>query len=393
MMARMARLGELLVRGAAITADQLQFALRWQKQHGGRLGTNLVELGFLSESALARTLSAQLGMPAASAGALEKVPAEVIRLLPPDSAAHYRAVPVRIEGGHLWMAMSDPSDQRAIADLDAVTKLTVRPMVAPDLLISYALERHYGVPHHRPSPRDGSAHLDLRIEVDGEATRTRPGGAPAPYEDPHEAAQRAVIQARVQELDERAPSFTATTPATVEPARAVPTPPRQQPALGRLGASALGARLVGAASQRDVFEAALAFLGQDFGRQLVMVHRNKRLAGFLASGRGVDVEALPALSVAVGEVPILAKVLADRRPRLGRASAQTLGPLSRVLGAPGDRAVLVLAVHCGGEPVGVLVATDGHEGVESFIDEYVSCGRKLDYALQMLVLRRRMMDA
>ena len=67
-MQRMARLGELLVQAGAITADQLQFALRYQKQHGGRLGTNLVELGFLSESALAKTLSAQLRLPAVSAG-------------------------------------------------------------------------------------------------------------------------------------------------------------------------------------------------------------------------------------------------------------------------------------------------------------------------------------
>src|SRR5437660_9670012 len=94
-MQRMARLGELLVQAGAITADQLQFALRYQKQHGGRLGTNLVELGFLSESALAKTLSAQLRLPAVSAGALEKVPPEVIQLLPRDSAAHFRAVPVR----------------------------------------------------------------------------------------------------------------------------------------------------------------------------------------------------------------------------------------------------------------------------------------------------------
>src|SRR4051794_11447904 len=145
----MARLGELLVQASVITAEQLQLALRSQRQHGGRLGTHLVEMGFLSESALAKTLSAQLRLPAVSAAALEKVPPEVLRLLSRDSAVHYRAVPIRVEGPHVWVAMSDPTDARSIAELDGITRATVRPMVAPDLLISYALERHYGVPHRR----------------------------------------------------------------------------------------------------------------------------------------------------------------------------------------------------------------------------------------------------
>ena len=64
--------------------------------------------------------------------------------MPPDAASHYRVCPVRLDGNQLSVAMSDPTDQRVIAELDAVTRCVVRPMVCSDVLLSYALEQHYG---------------------------------------------------------------------------------------------------------------------------------------------------------------------------------------------------------------------------------------------------------
>ena len=379
----MAKLGELLVQAGAISVDQLQVALRHQKQHGGRLGTNLVELGLLSESALARTLSSQLRLPAVSAAALEKVPPEVIRLVPRDSAVHYRVIPVRLDGPHLWMAMSDPSDGRAIGELDAITHRTVRPMVAPDVLIGYALERHYGVTLRRRPAYEPP--MDLRIDQPGQPSPSGQPGAgrttipPTPFADPYTPSERAALDARVLDLDEhpRTAVASATSPRTSQ---------------GRLGGAALGARLLTASSQRDVFEAALALLSQDFQRMVVLVVRGNRLAGFLSSGKGINTDALPDFASPLGEIPVFAKVLADGRPRLGRASAHTLGALTAVLGMPGDRAVLVMPVRAAGQPVAVIVAAEGRDGIESYVDEYVAAGHKLDQGLQILALRKKLME-
>ena len=43
----MPKLGELLVASGLLTADQVEQALRAQVLWGGRLGTNLIELGFV----------------------------------------------------------------------------------------------------------------------------------------------------------------------------------------------------------------------------------------------------------------------------------------------------------------------------------------------------------
>ena len=45
-------LGQKLVRANMITEEQLQSALEWQKLHGGRLGRNLIALGYLSHREL-----------------------------------------------------------------------------------------------------------------------------------------------------------------------------------------------------------------------------------------------------------------------------------------------------------------------------------------------------
>jgi len=57
------KLGELLVKENLITPQQLQEALQYQKQHGGKLGFNLVKLGFVKDEEITQLLSRQYGVP------------------------------------------------------------------------------------------------------------------------------------------------------------------------------------------------------------------------------------------------------------------------------------------------------------------------------------------
>ena len=377
-MGAMARLGDLLVQAGAITADQLQQALRAQRDHGGRLGTHLVEMGFLSESALARTLSMQLRIPAVAAAALDQIAPEVVALVSRDLASRVRAVPVRIDGPHLWVAMSDPTDTRAVAELEKSARRTVRAMVSPDLLMSYALERHYGVSPRRRR-RTETASYDLSTN-----------GAPVPFDDPYSAFERAEIDSRAVDLDLR-PQQLPASPAPSPKSKTLPAVSAVSQ-MGRFGLGALGAKLGAATSQHEVFEAAIAFLQQDFTRLAVLVLRSSRFVGFLAAGRGVREDALHDFSATPGEIPLLGRVVVDGRTRLGRASASTLGTLVSVLGQPSERTVLALPARCGTEPVGVIVAAEGRDGAEAAGEEYAQCAQKLDWALQIVALRKRLLE-
>ena len=56
------RIGELLLKEQRITAEQLQEALDHQASNGGKLGYNLVKLGFVQDEDIAISESVQVGM-------------------------------------------------------------------------------------------------------------------------------------------------------------------------------------------------------------------------------------------------------------------------------------------------------------------------------------------
>ena len=56
------RIGDILVAAGAITEEQLQEALAYQKENGGKLGNVLVDLGMISNEILITLLTQQLGI-------------------------------------------------------------------------------------------------------------------------------------------------------------------------------------------------------------------------------------------------------------------------------------------------------------------------------------------
>jgi hypothetical protein len=140
----MAKLGQLLVARGWITVQQLTRALKTQNVGGGRLGTCLVEMDALSEELLLKGLSEQLGVPAASADDLQGVPEEVIGLIPEKLARRCRAVPFRVEGGRLDLALMDPRNLSAQDEIAFASGKRVKVFVAEEVRILEALERYYG---------------------------------------------------------------------------------------------------------------------------------------------------------------------------------------------------------------------------------------------------------
>ena len=57
------RIGELLLKEKRISAEQLQDALTYQRQNGGKLGANLVKLGYVQDDEITALLSKQYGVP------------------------------------------------------------------------------------------------------------------------------------------------------------------------------------------------------------------------------------------------------------------------------------------------------------------------------------------
>ncbi len=136
------RLGELLLRHKLIDENQLAKAMEEQKVQGGRLGSNLIKLGFIKENELSTFLSRQYGVPSINLSEFEVDPS-VIRLVPSEVAQKYQIVPINRAGSTLIIAMSDPSNIFAIDDLKFMTGYNVEVVVAPEDSLRQAIDRYY----------------------------------------------------------------------------------------------------------------------------------------------------------------------------------------------------------------------------------------------------------
>jgi type IV pilus assembly protein PilB len=137
------RLGEILVKESLITSDQLRQALEYQKASGGRLGTCLMKLGFISDDEITGVLSRQYGVPSINLKYYE-VDAAVIKLIPQDTAIRYQIVPLSRVGSTLTIAMTDPTNVFAMDDIKFMTGFNVEPVVASETAIAEAISKFYG---------------------------------------------------------------------------------------------------------------------------------------------------------------------------------------------------------------------------------------------------------
>ena len=140
------KLGELLVKENLISPQQLQEALTYQKQHGGKLGYNLVKLGFVKDEEITGLLSRQYGVPAINLARFEIDPT-VIKLVPAETAQKYQIIPLSRAGANLTIAMVDPTNVFAMDDIKFMTGYNVEPVVASETAIMDSIDKYYGSAH------------------------------------------------------------------------------------------------------------------------------------------------------------------------------------------------------------------------------------------------------
>ena len=140
------RLGDLLVKEKVITLEQLDQALKVQKESGTRLGSILVKLGYLSDEDVTNFLSRQYGVPAINLAYFEIDPT-VVKLIPYETAKRYQILPLSRVGASLTIAMVDPTNVFAMDDIKFMTGFNIEPVVASESSILEGIEKAYGASH------------------------------------------------------------------------------------------------------------------------------------------------------------------------------------------------------------------------------------------------------
>src|SRR3982074_342489 len=138
-----AKRGEILVRENFISPQHLRQALDYQREHGGRLGYNLVKLGLVTDEMITAVLSRQYGIPSVNLD-LFQIDESVLRLIPQEVAQKYSVIPLSRVGATLTLAMVDPTNVFAMDDIKFMTGLNVEPVVVAEASIQQAISKYYG---------------------------------------------------------------------------------------------------------------------------------------------------------------------------------------------------------------------------------------------------------
>src|SRR5215207_3519852 len=153
------RIGELLLKEKRITPEQLQEALNYRRQHGGKLGFHLVKLGYVRDEEITALLSKQYGVPSIALGQFD-IDAAVVKLVPAETAQKYQIVPLARSGATLTIAMTDPTNVFAMDDIKFMTGYNVEPVVASEAAVIEAIQKYYGKTVTAP-PAAGASALEV----------------------------------------------------------------------------------------------------------------------------------------------------------------------------------------------------------------------------------------
>ena len=151
--ARRRRLGDLLIEAGLISETQLKAGLNEQRKWGGRLGRTVVELGFVTETAIGQVLARQLELPSVDLDTM-LLPDLAPTWLRLDLCERYGVFPLAINPAAraISIATSDPTNLEHLQAVAFATNLKVMPTVATASAIERAIRRYYFGEHVDPAP-------------------------------------------------------------------------------------------------------------------------------------------------------------------------------------------------------------------------------------------------
>ncbi len=140
------RLGDILVEMKACTPQELQAGLQTQAIFGGRIGTNLLELGIVDESQLAAALTKAYGVPCLTGEIRPEE--EAIAAVPAQLVGRLGFVPLHVDDRKLRVVVADPRNLSKLDDVAFATGKTVEPVLASEARVWALMHRFYGIDNH-----------------------------------------------------------------------------------------------------------------------------------------------------------------------------------------------------------------------------------------------------
>jgi len=162
------KLGEALQQLQLLTKEQLEDALEKQKENRQTpLGQILIQMGIIDERTLKGAMASKLGIPYVSLAHFDFDP-NATKLITAEISRKETLFPLCIYDGALVVALENPMNTKAIAELRFMTQMKVLPAMASREDILNAITACYGEQGH--SSHQGSAGGN-EVNIDDLATK------------------------------------------------------------------------------------------------------------------------------------------------------------------------------------------------------------------------------
>jgi hypothetical protein len=369
----MGLLGEMLVERGAISVDQLHTGLAACRKGGARLGTYLVDYGFIDERSLLEALAEQHGVPFISEPTLvEFLGALDHGVVPRAMLNQMRVVPFRKVRDRIQVAMSNPADGAVIDRIANYTQLHVEPFVASDRTIALALDQVKEV-----VPVAVEQEEDLLTEIVVEKNgfewddlwklRIKPEVLLKMHSRPRAAAVMLVA------------SFPGLVPVGSGEGRLRGAKVDNTDLLRQLGA---------ATNAGEIGEMLVHYAAQRLDRLCLFAVHHGKVSGWMGRGLPLDAADLRSFSV-FAEIPSIFWELEESDQYIGPIPG---GPVDddvlKVLGPPPPNEVLVVPLKIKGSTKGFLMGDIPSQTVpEVVVDELVPAARAAGEALAAILRR------
>lgn len=372
------KLGELLLNEKLITPEQLDEALKSQMIFGIKLGSSLIELGFITDEQLCRFLSRKLGVPAVSPRAMAAVSPEVLALVPAELAEKYRVVPIRVDGKKLALAMEDPTDFKAIDEVAFVTGCVILPHIVPDIRITSALLKYYQM------------RGDIRyLKIEGELANKRRNAPVA------EAAKKTET-IEIPMMSDSGELLNIEIPLEFEGFANLPgADDDYAPAAGgveRYSVDRLSLEFASAKNRDQISAVFIKYLGQEFTVGALFIIRNNMAVGWRGIAGGKLIEDLESLNILLSKPSVMRDVLETRQFSMGTLIQTPENmQLLKALGVGSGTPLLVLPIIMLKKVVAVVVVSAGMDALGKRLLELQKLVYKASLAFEMLIIKNKIL--
>ncbi len=370
-----AKLGEVLLKENIITAEQLKDVLKQQIIYGTRIGSSLIEMGYVDEASLAHLLSVKLGVPVVGQKELMSVSKELIRTFSEELILKYHVMPFRLDRNRLSLAMTDPTDLQAIDEIAFITGYVVQPFIALDVNISKAQAKYFQI---NSGERRYQLMSKLRL-MSAEANGIKEENVPAP-----------VIKVQVDHVVQVAPSPFESFASLNDDGPENECTDSEQPRKCIL--EDILKEFASASSRDTVADALVRYLSQEFTACALFIVRGTIAVGWRGAVNGVKIAGLAELSLLLSKPSVVQDIVDSRDSVVGPLVNTAVNrQILEVLGIRSETAMIAQPVLMLNKVVAVIMVPAEMELQAQRLDEVRLLSRKASLAFEMLIIKNKIM--